>query len=772
MTRPVEQWGLGFRSYLLMIAVGLIGIVSAAFVLAFGLTSAYHDQRVSFDTTADDLISQFEKALDEYSVAGLWIHEACRKGDKSREDFRTLYQYLLSTGLEFQAVSFAMNVSHDERPVLEKSTREFLNSSTYNSVEYHGISGFELDPGTGSLVLVPRSEQQYYQAIHYIEPLENKKNQAALDFDLRTSDLRWTAVVQAFETHRPAVTERLKLIQETQDGTETYAYSVILMHPGMPEIVSQDVAVIALRIPELLSRAHMSFAHTKSLQLYVFDSSESNKPPSFLGGAWLHHSKTGERCESGGYIEHKLTFQEEVELIDIYRRDTRYSVTRDLKIASRQWTFVVLAENEAYDPDIFFVVLGSCAIVVLTISLLIWIRSRSYREARLNGFRAQAEAEKAALLIQSAESTANAQRELNDFIAHEVRNPLSAAISACCFVNSQVQSEEPLSDKKIWDEIKEDVGTIGGSLQFINDLLRDMLDMNRASSNQLKIEKCHVDILKDVLEPVSAMLYSRGGSFEVHVECPENLVVESDRLRLKQIVMNLGRNAAKFVTRGFIRLRACVENAHVRIMVEDSGPGIPDEKKETLFAKYQESLDILNQGTGIGLSLSSKLVGLLGGELWLSPNYQSGLDGCPGASFVIDLKVAPVPESLSGSQIRKEVEDCDSLGLKESTADLEMGMANMLPKSFSVLLVDDTYVLRKLYARSLKKVAPGWKITEAANGETALHILEKESFDLMFVDQYMASGKFFSIFSLNLDFSSSNTYIPSQSISNCLGRKQ
>ena len=116
----------GFRNHVLLISVALIGLISATFVLAFGLTSAYHDQRVSFERTAEELLSRFEKAFDEYSVAGLWIHEACQKGDKSREDFRTLYEYLVSTGLEFQAVSFAMNVSHDERPLIESSTRDFL----------------------------------------------------------------------------------------------------------------------------------------------------------------------------------------------------------------------------------------------------------------------------------------------------------------------------------------------------------------------------------------------------------------------------------------------------------------------------------------------------------------------------------------------------------------------------------------------------------------------------------------------------------------------
>ena len=74
-----------------------------------------------------------------------------------------------------------------------------------------------------------------------------------------------------------------------------------------------------------------------------------------------------------------------------------------------------------------------------------------------------------------------------------------------------------------------------------------MLDMNRASSNQMKIEKSPICLLRDVLEPVDTMLYQRGKGFQTSVDCPSNLIVSADGLRLKQIILNLGRNAAKFV---------------------------------------------------------------------------------------------------------------------------------------------------------------------------------------------------------------------------------
>jgi signal transduction histidine kinase len=96
------------------------------------------------------------------------------------------------------------------------------------------------------------------------------------------------------------------------------------------------------------------------------------------------------------------------------------------------------------------------------------------------------------------------------------------------------------------------------------------------------------------------MLYCRDSNITVSIDCPEDLVIQCDRLRLKQIVLNLGRNALKFVKNpeGFIRFRATVVDDSVIIHIEDSGPGIPANKRNRLFNKFQESLDSLHQGTG------------------------------------------------------------------------------------------------------------------------------------------------------------------------------
>lgn len=132
-------------------------------------------------------------------------------------------------------------------------------------------------------------------------------------------------------------------------------------------------------------------------------------------------------------------------------------------------------------------------------------------------------------------------------------------MSALSFVSTEVHREPPLGDAASIASVRDDVGIIKNSHSFINDLLRTMLDMQRAASNRMKIEKGPTDLTKDVFEPVASMLYHRGLNYEVFFDCcPANLMVHTDRLRLTQVVLNLARNSAKFVNAGYVRLQAQV----------------------------------------------------------------------------------------------------------------------------------------------------------------------------------------------------------------------
>ena len=337
-------------------------------------------------------------------------------------------------------------------------------------------------------------------------------------------------------------------------------------------------------------------------------------------------------------------------------------------------------------------------------------------------------------------------------------------MAALSFVTANTREKIECEDTR--DMLLDDVKIVDSSLQYINDLLRSMLDMNRAANGQIKIDSSPTDILRDVLEPSAAILCMRGAKVSIETDAPPDLFVATDRLRLKQIVLNLSVNATKFVERGFIRIRAENKDNNVKIIVEDSGPGLPQEKRAKLFESFQESLDLLHQGTGIGLFICRYLSTLMGAKISLDESYDSGISGCPGARFIIDLRKPPIADFSSMCAEMMAIDDDSSLDSaanakahsnstastclenSKSIATIDMGGDTQevphaepvkleLPESMRVLFVDDETILRKLFIRTVQRVTSTWTVEEACNADTALQLVESKNYDVIFMDQYM-----------------------------------
>jgi signal transduction histidine kinase len=149
-------------------------------------------------------------------------------------------------------------------------------------------------------------------------------------------------------------------------------------------------------------------------------------------------------------------------------------------------------------------VLRGVLIFVACLFVAIWFYITMQRAAKIDQINALNE--KNVLYVDTAHKAAVSERELNEYIAHEVRNPFTAAISACNFVASAVHEDMPLADSKSQKSVQEDVHIIGSSLRSLNDLPRSMLDMQKAQNSLLQLNISPTDVLRDILEPVATML--------------------------------------------------------------------------------------------------------------------------------------------------------------------------------------------------------------------------------------------------------------------------
>lgn len=600
---------------LLVSIILMLGFASAIAFTAIGLTGALRTENEEFVREASATAVRISDSFSLYANAASLIHARCRHRDFTRTDFRELYEYVVASDLEFKAMQFSPNITHEERPEAEAESRQFY-AENYPHVNYQGFRGFN---ALNATTLEPRWNESFYFPIHYQEPVLG--NEAAIDLDYYSSESRRRAVNALFEHKRPSMTDRLSLVKEAGQVSRCGdhggpSFGIVLMHPGVPlstddpdaDVWPRDFAAIVLCVPDLLTSSTVD--HTRAVSVYIHDLSHPGEDDVFLGAAQLRSVTDAlGNNESDKVVVHSsksaataITFLGEKNL-DQLTHDNRRSYQEDIEVANRVWTVTVVDEEDRFNSSMLFVLLGGFLIVLASVFLAIWVRHNDQRTRNFNALQADAEQEKASLVLQSARQAAKTERELNDFIAHEVRNPVAAAMAATNFVKMELIKSSPLSTAETIDQAREDIGIIDQSLQFVNDLLRNMLDMHRAKSKQMQVTMAPTDLLHDVLEPVAGMLRRvRNNRVQILVDCPENMFVITDALRLKQVVLNLGRNSSKFIEEGFIRLSAHVASDSdgtetVKVFVDDSGCGIPPEKRTRLFAKFQESLDLLSQGT-------------------------------------------------------------------------------------------------------------------------------------------------------------------------------
>lgn len=202
-------------------------------------------------------------------------------------------------------------------------------------------------------------------------------------------------------------------------------------------------------------------------------------------------------------------------------------------------------------------------------------------------------------------------------ISHEVRTPLNAIVGF----------SELLADDVYEDEDKREfAGIINKSSETLMNLINDVLDLSRLESDNARLTIEPYDFVACCQELIRNVAGKVASGVKLTFTSPLNsYIIETDIFRLQQLLSKLLLNAAKFTTAGEINLSYEVdeEKQEVCFMVTDTGCGIPLEKQETIFERF-EKLDDFVQGTGLGLPISRMIALKLGGNLQVDSSYTQG----------------------------------------------------------------------------------------------------------------------------------------------------
>ncbi|MFW6351677.1 MAG: response regulator [Bacteroidota bacterium] len=321
--------------------------------------------------------------------------------------------------------------------------------------------------------------------------------------------------------------------------------------------------------------------------------------------------------------------------------------------------------------------------------------------------------------MQQREAEANkAKSEFLANMSHEIRTPMNGIIGAT----------ELLGQTRLSRDQQNIVAIIGRSCDNLLNIINDILDFSKIEAGKMKIENYSFNIRSTVdylLDQMAFRSHDKNLELIASVEetIPSHLI--GDEGRLIQIIINLMGNSVKFTQEGEVVLKVNLERQDdqqllVHFAIEDSGIGIPPEKREKIFESFTQADGSTTRkygGTGLGTSISKMLVELMGGKIWVespNPNFAWSKEN-PGSVFHFTL-----PFKIDRKHRGNEFE-------------------NPKMKSVKALIVDN----HKTNLLLLKKAFHNWGITPVAvsDEKSALNYLMKDpKFDLILIDSHIFSN--------------------------------
>ena len=330
--------------------------------------------------------------------------------------------------------------------------------------------------------------------------------------------------------------------------------------------------------------------------------------------------------------------------------------------------------------------------------------------------------EQAKILAHEAMSANRAKSEFLANMSHEIRTPMNAIMGF----------SEILAESELPDEPKSYVKLICNSSQMLLQLIKDILDFSKIESGKLQVEmeECHISqMLGEIESMMRPSTIQKAIRFEI-LQCdviPD--VIRTDRIRLRQCLINLIGNAIKFTEKGHVYVSVTLLEQEgeffVRFDVEDTGIGIPEEKKEMIFESFTQADSAMTRkygGTGLGLAITKKLCNLMGAGLSVVSQENQG------SVFSIVIPTG-IDATNNNKVIWNKYEMIDELNA------LSQGEKGMNMYNGKILIAEDNPSNQKLITILLQKM--GLEVTLTDDEQGAVEKCTSETFDLILMDMQM-----------------------------------
>ncbi|MFO7634084.1 MAG: ATP-binding protein [Caldilinea sp.] len=257
-------------------------------------------------------------------------------------------------------------------------------------------------------------------------------------------------------------------------------------------------------------------------------------------------------------------------------------------------------------------------------------------------------------LVFAQESAEKAYRFKSEFVAnvsHELRTPLNLIVG---FSEMMTTAPESYSGKALPGEYRGDMLAIYRSSRHLLDLINDVLDLSQIESGRIIIHKERVqlhELIQEAVDIVRGLAEAR--KLQLIVDAPaESCFVDLDRIRIRQVLLNLLTNAMRYTEQGWVRISTEVTDTDVTILVQDSGRGIASDKLKRAFEAFDRlDEEELTHGSGLGLAVSKKFVELHQGRIWIDSVLHQGTTvgfsvPLPSAGERLPLSTVRIPRPL------------------------------------------------------------------------------------------------------------------------------